>query len=537
MKRSNEPDQDQNDIKKPKVIQSDNVPSTENTTNCSTNTENPINHPTNTENSIDHSTGAENATDYNTANYTGDYMATMMYYYNQQSYDPYSLYYPYYYEPSITAYTAVSPPVPQEHQQRHPHSHYPTRPQKAEGTPTIRTIYIGNIPDDTTISDILDLIKTGNIESARLVAPKNCAFISFIEPAAAVAFRNRATSKPLRLGKQELKVGWGTATPVPAELLKATRQGVSRNVFIGDIDEAITDGTLLADLSRFGTIEDIKIVREKSAAFVHFTNIKSAMKAVAALRNGMRFSSYRIGYGKDRCAKFAKEASDDTPVRIGQIGSGVPMSILTTEDRRSIYLGNIPPDATCEELCNAIRGGILSKIRYLPKRHIAFVTFVDPKAAAAFLDSATNHGFTLKTRRLKVGWGEKVNTLPNEVIQAFSSGATRNVYIGGVVDIADEEKLRKDFSEFGEVEMVNILREKNCGFVNFTDVLSAVKAVKGIRNNPDYYDLTIKYGKDRCGNPPREIENMDGTKPSSAANGSNATSRRNTANTPRAAGS
>ncbi|KAF9351408.1 hypothetical protein BGX26_010579 [Mortierella sp. AD094] len=476
MKRSSELSQDQSNIKKPKVIQSDNVPSAENTIHCTTNT--------------------ENATDYNTANhtanytanYTADYMATMMYYYNQQPYGPYPPYYPYYYGTPIAVDTTVPPPASQEHQQRYSHPYYAAQPQEVEGPPTIRTIYIGNVPRDKTIRDILDLVKTGNIESAKLLTSKNCAFISFIDPAAAAAFRNKATLKPLRLGDQELKVGWGKATPVPSATLEAVQHGASRSVFIGDIDETFTNETLLVDLS-------------------------DAMKAVANLPTDRKFSSRKISYGKDRCSKFATVvASDDTPVPTGQIGSGVPMSILTAEDKRTIYLGNIPPDTTCEELCNAIRGGILSKIRYMPSRHIAFVTFVDPKAAAAFLDSATNHNFLVKARRLKVGWGEKVNTLSNEVIQAFSSGATRNVYIGGVVDVADEEKLRKDFSEFGEVEMVNILKEKNCGFVNFTDVLSAVKAVKGIRDNPDYEYLKIRYGKDRCGNPPRETENKDGNK-------------------------
>lgn len=38
---------------------------------------------------------------------------------------------------------------------------------------------------------------------------------------------------------------------------------------------------------------------------------------------------------------------------------------------RTVYLGNIHPETTPEDLCNAIRGGVLQSIRYLQDKHIA----------------------------------------------------------------------------------------------------------------------------------------------------------------------
>ena len=38
---------------------------------------------------------------------------------------------------------------------------------------------------------------------------------------------------------------------------------------------------------------------------------------------------------------------------------------------RTIYLGNIHPKTTTEDLCNAIRGGVLQSIRYMQDKHIA----------------------------------------------------------------------------------------------------------------------------------------------------------------------
>ncbi len=38
---------------------------------------------------------------------------------------------------------------------------------------------------------------------------------------------------------------------------------------------------------------------------------------------------------------------------------------------RTVYLGNIHPETTIEDLCNAVRGGVLQSIRYMQDKHIA----------------------------------------------------------------------------------------------------------------------------------------------------------------------
>ncbi len=39
--------------------------------------------------------------------------------------------------------------------------------------------------------------------------------------------------------------------------------------------------------------------------------------------------------------------------------------------------------------------------------------------------------------------------------------------------------------------------------MNFTNVANAIKAIDGVKNKPDYANLRIAHGKDRCANPPR----------------------------------
>ena len=91
-----------------------------------------------------------------------------------------------------------------------------------------------------------------------------------------------------------------------------------------------------------------------------------------------------------------------------------------------------------------------------------FVTFVDPAAALTFFQVASYQGLTLNNRRLKIGWGKNSGPLPPALALAVHSGATRNVYVGNIEDFDTftEEKLKRDFGEYGEIELVNFLKEK-----------------------------------------------------------------------------
>ena len=133
------------------------------------------------------------------------------------------------------------------------------------------------------------------------------------------------------------------------------------------------------------------------------------------------------------------------------------------------------------------------------------MTFVDPAAALTFFQVASYQGLTLNNRRLKIGWGKNSGPLPPALALAVHAGATRNVYVGHIEDFDTfpEEKLKRDFGEFGEIDLVNFLKEKNCAFVNFTNIANAIKAIDGVKNKPDYANLRIAHGKDRCSNPPR----------------------------------
>jgi RNA recognition motif-containing protein len=420
------------------------------------------------------------------------------------------------------------------YQQQSPTVGSPLTPGIVPGTS--RTVYLGNIPPETSAEEILSHVRSGQIESVRLLPDKNCAFISFLDSSSATHFHSDAILKKLAIRGQDIKVGWGKPSQVPTSVAIAVQQsGASRNVYLGNLPEDVTEDELREDLGKFGPIDTVKIVREKAIGFVHFLSIGNAIKAVNQLPQEPKWQTpRRVYYGKDRCAYVSKTQQQNAAQYLG-IAPGYA-HLLNSADKemistalaqqsaaaaavatsagginnlgnRTVYLGNIHPETTIEEICNVVRGGLLHHIRYIPDKHICFVTFIDPTAAASFYALSNIQGLMIHNRRLKVGWGKHSGALPPAIALAVSGGASRNVYIGNLDETWTEDRLRQDFSEYGEIELVNTLREKSCAFVNFTNIANAIKAIEAVRSREEYKRFKINFGKDRCGNPPRQTTN------------------------------
>lgn len=421
-------------------------------------------------------------------------------------------------------------------------------PPPTQANTTGRTVYVGSLPADASVDELLNAVKFGPIENVRVLPEKSCAFISFLDGNTAASFHADASVKKLSLHGQELKIGWGKASSCPPSIMMAVQQNAAtRNVYVqlGE-DESITEESLRDDLSRFGPIDQVKIVRDKNIGFIHFLSIATAMKVVAQLPHEPEWAGKRVSYGKDRCAYVPKsqqqnQAHNTQAAAMGMAAAvslgypaafsygGMPASApagqsgfgpssdrtspgglagtsqqndsLNQFGNRTIYLGNIHPETSIEEICNHIRGGILQTIRYLPEKHIAFVTFVDANSALAFHHLASYSGVMIHNRRLKIGWGKHSGPLSPAIAMAVQAGASRNVYVGNIEDSTSlsEEKLRKDFSQHGDVELVNSLPEKNCAFVNFCNIQNAIKAIEAMKNHEEYRSVKISHGKDRCG--------------------------------------
>ena len=94
---------------------------------------------------------------------------------------------------------------------------------------------------------------------------------------------------------------------MPSQIALAISQSnASRNVYFGGLDDGTTEEQLRDNLSRFGLIDQVKIVRDKNIGFVHFLSISVATKVVNTLPTEPAWAGKRVNYGKDRCAYIPK---------------------------------------------------------------------------------------------------------------------------------------------------------------------------------------------------------------------------------------
>lgn len=424
----------------------------------------------------------------------------------------------------------------------------PMTDQLDSSSQSSRTVYLGNIPPELTMEQLLNYVHSGVVESAKMIPEKSCAFISFLNHASAYHFYSDAILRKLSINSYDIKIGWGKPSSLPPQVALAVSQdGATRNIYLGNLPDDITEDEIRQEMSKFGKIDTINLLKDRNIAFVHFLSISTAIKVVetlsildeAAEENPeiskeliAKWSQRKVFYGKDRCAYISKTQQQNAAQYLG-IAPGYE-HLLASADRdlissalaqqsaaavavataaggasnvgnRTLYLGFVHPETTIEEICNVVRGGLLHNIRYIPEKHICFVTFVDPTAAAQFFALATLQGLAIHNRRLKIGWGKHSGPLPQSIAMAVTVGASRNVYIGSISSDWPESKLRHDFQEYGEIEQINFLPEKSCAFVNFTNIANAIKAIEGIKTKEEYKDLKINFGKDRCANPSRHM--------------------------------
>lgn len=142
---------------------------------------------------------------------------------------------------------------------------------------------------------------------------------------------------------------------------------------------------------------------------------------------------------------------------------------------RTIYVGNLPPEASVDELLNLVRFGPIEMVRLFPEKAHVFISFLDGSTAAAFYADATVKKLALRGQQLAVRWGHP-SYLSKEIARAVSEfQATRNVFVGNLEDTTSEQDLRNACSVFGPIDQVKIVRDKNIGFIHFLSIATAIK--------------------------------------------------------------
>lgn len=142
-----------------------------------------------------------------------------------------------------------------------------------------RTVYVGNLPSDASVDELLNLVRFGPIEEVKIYAERPSVFISFLDGSTAAAFHADASVKGIALHGQQLRIGWGKASYVPKWIRRAVMErDATRNIYLGNLPPHFNEQDLRDACQQFGPIDQVKVVRDKNCGFVHFLSIATAMK-------------------------------------------------------------------------------------------------------------------------------------------------------------------------------------------------------------------------------------------------------------------
>lgn len=222
--------------------------------------------------------------------------------------------------------------------------------------PRHRTVYLGGCTaPDITIEDLCDHIHTGQLQSVRLNRDRKCAFITFIHAEAAENFLSMALQFGLTIRNCQLKPAYAKesgneinsgsrdnrdyrdyrdsrdsittastsntanttnnhSNSLPLAIANALRKGYTRNLYLGNVDfSVLTEPRLRTEMSRFGPIDRVQILKDRGVAFVHFANLLDGGRAFEQIKSDVCYKNCRVGFGRDRCDSTSRANTHVNP--------------------------------------------------------------------------------------------------------------------------------------------------------------------------------------------------------------------------------
>lgn len=174
-----------------------------------------------------------------------------------------------------------------------------------------------------------------------------------------------------------------------------------------------------------------------------------------------------------------------------------PLALPMTEGHRTIYLGGLPLGSTPKDVLSQIRVGAVENYQVIPDKLCAFVSFVEPSAAQVFYHELMCKGLKVKEVELKYGWG-KSKAMSAALKLQIQTGATRSVYVGKLDKSILEQNITGQMVKYGAIEGVRMIKEKQCAFVDYLSIASAVHCVSELPYAKNWKSNPVRFSKDPC---------------------------------------
>lgn len=252
------------------------------------------------------------------------------------------------------------------------------------------------------------------------------------------------------------------------------------NVFIKNLDKNIDNKAMYDTFSAFGNILSCKVALDdngisKGYGFVHFENEESANKAIEKV-NGMLLNGKKVYVGKfipkiEREKTIGEKARLYSNIFIKNFGNHFNDELLYTTFAK---FGKITSSVVMKNKDGSSKG-------------FGFVAYEEPLAAEQAVKEMNNR--EINGCLLYVGRAQKKTERLNELrkvyeqmkLERYNRYQSVNLYIKNLDDSFDDDKLCKEFSQFGTITSAKVMfeagRSKGFGFVCYTSPEEATKAV------------------------------------------------------------